>query len=260
MKKTYLIIALSLFVNLTYSSVVVTNGLTHIYSGMSGTQIQGEVILLNNSDIEQTVSFSLHEAIFSCTGDRTFSTTQSHLKSSLKWFDGSLMDKVLNPREQYTYKFIINIPKDQALRGTFWNMLMVDIEKPIKKEKLAQNIGLNTKMRYAIALITNVNSLDEVSLDFQKVDIDKTTGNKNLTIKIANQHSFIEGVKLSLEVYDSEGKNIFQKTTIRGLVFPGFCKDYIIDISDLPTGNYECLLVADSREKFVGTNISLAID
>jgi hypothetical protein len=30
-------------------------------------------------------------------------------------------------------------------------------------------------MRYAIALITNVNSLDEVSLDFQKVDIDKTT-------------------------------------------------------------------------------------
>ncbi len=260
MKKILLIIALCLFVNLTYSSVIVTNGLTHIYSGISGTQIQGEIILLNNSDEEQTVSFSLHEAIFSCTGDRTFSTTQSHLKSSLKWFDGSLMDKVLKSREQYSYKFIINIPKDQTLRGTFWNMLMVDIEKPIKKEKLAKNIGLNTKMRYAIALITNVNSLDEVSLDFQKVDIDKTTDNKNLIVKIANQNSFIEGVKLSLEVYDSEGENIFQKTTKRGLVFPGFCKDYTINISELPKGNYTCLLVADSREKFIGTNVSLAID
>ncbi|EIA09702.1 hypothetical protein [Flavobacterium frigoris] len=260
MKKIYLIIALSLFVNLTYSSVIVTNGLTHVYSGMSGTQIQGEIILLNNSDEEQTVFFSLNEAIFSCAENRTFSATQSHLKSSLKWFDGSLMDKVLSPKEKYTYKFTINIPKDQAIRGTFWNMLMIDIAKPIKKEKLAQNIGLNTKMRYAIALITNVNSLDEVSLDFQKIEIDKTTGNKNLTIKIANQHSFIEGVKLSLEVYDAEGKNIFQKTTIRGLVFPGFCKDYTIDISELPKGNYECLLVADSREKFVGTNVSLTID
>jgi hypothetical protein len=48
-------------VNLTYSSVIVTNGLTHIYSGISGTQIQGEIILLNNSDEEQTVSFSLHD-------------------------------------------------------------------------------------------------------------------------------------------------------------------------------------------------------
>jgi hypothetical protein len=247
-------------VNLTYSSVVVTNGLTHIYSGISGTQIQGEIILLNNSDEEQTVNFSLNDAIFSCTENRTFSTTQSHIKSSLKWFEGSLMDKVLNPREQYTYKFVINIPQDQALRGTFWSMLMVDIAKPIKREKLTQNIGLNTKMRYAIALITNVNSLDDVSLDFQKVDIDKTTGNKNLTIKIANQHLFIEGVKLSLEVYDDEGKNVFEKTTIRGLVFPGFCKDYIIDITELPKGNYTCLLVADSREKFVGTNVSLTID
>lgn len=260
MKKIHLLIALFLFVNLTYSSVVVTNGLTHIYSGISGTQIQGEVILLNSSNEQQTVSFSLHEAIFSCTGDRTFSTTQSHSKSSLNWFDGSLMDKILNPKEQYSYRFTINIPKDQALRGTFWNMLMIDIDKPIKKEKLAHNIGLNTKMRYAVALITNVNSLDEVNLDFQKVDIDKTTDNKNLVVKIANQNLFIEGVKLSLEVYDSEGKNIFQKTTIRGLVFPGFCKDYTINISELPKGNYTCLLVADSREKFVGTNVSLAID
>jgi hypothetical protein len=63
MKKNILIIVL-LLLNLTYSSVVVTNGLTHIYSGISGTQIQGEIILLNNSDEEQTVSFSLQEAIF----------------------------------------------------------------------------------------------------------------------------------------------------------------------------------------------------
>lgn len=60
MKKIFLNITLCLFVNLTYSSVIVTNGLTHIYSGISGTQIQGEIILLNNSDEEQTVSFILN--------------------------------------------------------------------------------------------------------------------------------------------------------------------------------------------------------
>jgi hypothetical protein len=37
-------------------------------------------------------------------------------------------------------------------------MLMID--KTYKKRKTAHNIGLNNKMRYAIALITNVNSLE----------------------------------------------------------------------------------------------------
>jgi hypothetical protein len=39
-------------------------------------------------------------------------------------------------------------------------------------------------MRYAIALITNVNSLDEVSLDFQKLLLEKKNRKQNLTIKI----------------------------------------------------------------------------
>lgn len=260
MKKNILIIALLLFVNMTYSSVVVINGLTHIYSGVSGDKMRGEIILLNTSNEEQRVSFDLNDALFSCTENRIFSNSQTHHQSSLEWFDGSLMDKVLDPKEKYVFRFSINIPKDQTLRGSYWTSIMIDVEKPIKKDKLSKNIGLNTKVRYAIGLLTNVNSYDEVKLDFEKMDVDKAGNNKNLKVKIANQNLFIEGVKLSLEVYDAEGKNILESSTDRNMVFPGFCKEYSIDISKLPKGNYECLLVADSREKFLGTNISLTID
>jgi hypothetical protein len=46
-------------------------------------------------------------------------------------------------------------------------MLMVDIESLLKRKTCSKHRS-EYKMRYAIALITNVNSLDEVSLDFQK--------------------------------------------------------------------------------------------
>ncbi|TDE05910.1 hypothetical protein [Flavobacterium sandaracinum] len=260
MKNITLTTAMLLFINITYSSVIVVNGLTHIYTGASGSQIQGEIILLNNSDEEQTLNFSLNDAIFSCTENRVFSNSVTHENSSLKWFDGSLMNKILLPKERYTYKFMINIPKDMTLRGTYWTMLMIDIDKPIKKEKLAKNIGLNTKVRYAIGLLTHVNAFADVNLDFNRIDVDKAEPNRNLKIKIENQNSFLEGVKLSLEVYDSTGEKVLESTTLRNMVFPGFCKDYVIDISTLPKGSYECLLVADTRGKFVGTNISLTID
>lgn len=260
MKKSILIVVLFFYANLSFSSVIVVNGLTHIYNGYSGNQIKGEIVLLNNSDVEQTVSFSLNDAIFSCTENRIFSSSQTHKNSSLNWFDGSLMNKTLSPKEKYTYQFVINIPKEESLRGTYWSILMLDVDKPIKKEKLSQNIGLNTKVRYAISMLTNVNTFTEVNLDFLKINLKKENNSKKLEIKIANQNVFIEGVKLLLEVYDADGKKVLESDTARNMIFPGFCKDYNVDLTTLPKGSYECLLVADSREKFVGTNVSLVID
>lgn len=260
MKKLTLIAVFLLSSNWTYASVIVVNGLTHIYNGVSGTQIKGEVVLLNNSNVDQTIHFSLNDAIFSCTENRIFSNSITHKNSSLSWFDGSLIDKTLSPKEKFTYQFVINVPNDATIRGTYWSMLMLDIDNPIRKEKIGNNIGLNTKIRYAIGLLTNVNTYTEVNIDFQKVDLKKDTSTKKLEIKINNLNQYVEGIKLSLEVYDANGKKIFESATLRNMVFPGFCKDYSIDLSTLENGQYECLLVADTREKFVGTNISLLID
>jgi hypothetical protein len=170
------------------------------------------------------------------------------------------MDLVLDPNEKYTYRFVINIPKNEKLKGSYWSAIMIDVDKPIKKDKISKTVNLDTKVRYAIGLLTNVNTYDEVSLDFQSIDIKKNETKKNLEIKIINNSLFIEGVKLTLEVYDSEGKNILETTTKRSMVFPSFCKDFKVDISELSPGNYECILVADSRDEFAGTNISLTID
>lgn len=255
------IILFTLLVNAMYSNIVILNGLTHVYTGSTGETITGEVILINSSDQEQRVTFELNEAIFSCTSNRIFIKDKFHQQSSSKWFSANLMDKLLAPREKYVYKFSIKIPNDKSLKGSFWSMLMVNVEKPIKEESLNTKIGLDTKIRYAIGLLTNVNAFDNINLDFSNINLkeDSNSPKKELEVKVLNESLFIEGVKLSLEIYDNKGIKIQETETDRNMVFPGFCRDFKFDVSVLPNGEYNCVLIADARREFVGTNISLSI-
>lgn len=256
------LITLFLIIVKSYSSVVVMNGLTHSYSGVSGDVITGEIILINSSDEEQRVTFELNDIIFSCTENRIFTSETTHSQSSIDWFNAELMDKTLRSKEKYIYRFTITIPKNQNLKGSFWSTLMVNVEKPIKEEALNAKVGLDTRIRYSVALLTDVNMKEEVNIDFKSIALNeaKTNGKRELDVKVYNESEFIEGVKLTLEVYNDDGEKIFESETDRNMAFPGFCRDYKVDLTSLAIGEYECVLIAESREKFIGANITLTID
>ncbi|QWX84014.1 hypothetical protein H0I23_16445 [Cellulophaga sp. HaHaR_3_176] len=260
--KTVCLIIFSLFsVYFSLANVSVVNGLTHVYSGASGDLITGEVILINYSSVEQRVKFKIGEAIYSCNESRIFSFDKTHEYSSSAWINSNVNERVLAPKEQYVLKFTIQIPKDEVLRGSFWSVLMVSVDNPIKEEMFKNEIGLNTKIQYAVGLITNVNTVDDVNIDFNEVKSNKALNDsKDLKISMKNNGLFSEAVTLTLEVYNQQGTKIKEYKSRRLLVFPSLCRDYQINISDLPKGEYECVLLADARESFIGTNVKLNID
>ena len=257
-----LTIAFIFFINTAaFSGVLIVNGLTHTYEGSSGDRVRGEIILQNTSNIDQLVTFDLNEAIFSCTAFRKFTKDISHERSSLAWFKGNLGDKVLAPNERFVYRFSIEIPEDATLKGSYWNMVMIQVEKPMQQQK-SNMVALNSKMQYAVGLMTNVNNIEDLDLNFKSIDFLPEAGlpSKNLSVNLENENLFVEDVKLLLEIYDASGTKIMEKTTVRNLIFPGFCQEFIIDLSALAAGNYQCMLIADSREEFVGANVNLNIE
>jgi hypothetical protein len=255
------ILLLSASINTTFASVTVLNGLTHMLSGNTGDELRGEVVLLNSTDEEQMVFFDINEALFSCELPRIFTQKNPHSRSSSEWFSGESMSITLAPREKYVYQFSINIPRGQVEDGSYWSMLMVTVENPIRQEDLNNSVGLDTKIRYGIGLLTHVGSFNSVDLGFGSVELstDSTHTQKALSVQIKNAGAFIEGVAMTLEIYDANGKKIKKITTKRNMVFPGFCKSYDINISELPAGEYQCLLLADSRDDFIGTNLPLIL-
>lgn len=261
--KTITITLLNLLfsIALLHANVIVVNGLTHTYSGVSGQTFQGEVVLVNPTEVDQRVLFSLSEAIYNCESGRAFVEDLDHKNSSTSWFDGSVLDKVLASKEKYIYKYSITIPYDATLKGSYWTTLMVDVDKPIREET-ANGIGLNTKMRYAIRLLTDVNVKEDVEIDFTNIELKLNTqkNKRELVVKMLNGTVFIENVKLTLEVYDAGGNRVLETETKRLAVFPEVCRDFIVDVSGLPDGNYQCIILANSREEFVGTNVDLTIE
>lgn len=259
--KLFTLIAFVFCFYFSYSNVIILNGLTHSFSGVSGQTFQGQIILANTSNEDQRVTFNLSEANYSCEGGRSFDENIPHKNSSTEWFEGATMDKVLAPKERYMFKFSITIPHDSELNGSYWTTLMVNVEKPIREETVG-NIGLDSQIRYAIRLLTDVNAKEEVNIDFEGVNLSLNSVNrkKQLEIKISNQTIFIENVRLSLEMYDAYGNMLLETETKRAKVFPEVCRDFIVDVSGLPIGTYQCVVMADSREEYVGTNLSLTID
>lgn len=253
---------LILLVNTMYANVIILNGLTHVYSGSSGNVISGEIILVNGSEEDQRVTFQLNDAIFSCTNNKYFTDEITHNQSSIEWFNGNLSDKILAPKETFKYRFSINIPKNDNLRGSFWSILKVNVDKPIMENTLrGSNVAIGSKVSYAVALLTHVNVFDEVNLDFNNVKLNQFTNSnkKELDINLINESSFVEAVKLTIEIFNKNGEKVYELFTKRNWVFPGLCKDFKIDVSELPEGDYECVLMAEARDEFVGTNLSLTI-
>ena len=225
-------------------------------------EINGEIILQNTTDKPQRIKFNLREAIYACSEDRVFSKTNAHAQSATSWFNSPNMEKELGANEKYTYRYTIDIPADENIKGSFWTVLMVSIENPIKEDIINKNIGIGTKIRYGVGLLTHVNELDDVNLNFQNINLNEgtSTKEKSLDVTIKNDGSFIERVALTLEVYDSHGNKVTELKTKSNLIFPNVCFNYTVDLSSLPPGKYECLLLADSREEFTGTNLTLSID
>ncbi|MFC4723262.1 hypothetical protein ACFO5O_13075 [Geojedonia litorea] len=247
-------------INFLHANVVVLNGLTHSYSGSAGQTFEGYILLANTSNEQQRVTFSLSEAIYSCEQERVIGNDIDHKNSSSSWFESSVTDVTLSPKQKYSFKYSITVPNDETLNGSYWTTLIVDLEKPIREEKV-NNIALGTKIRYAIRLLTDVNNKNEVAIDFKSINLKLNPVNqkKQLDVKILNESPFIENVKLSLEVYDAYGNKVLGTKTKRAIVFPEVCRDFSIDVSGLPVGEYQCIVLADSDEEYIGTNISLTI-
>lgn len=248
-----------IWTNSVCSSVIILNGLTHTHNAVPGEMIQGEIVIMNTSDSEQRITFRLNDVIFSCGNSRVFTADSTHIQSSKSWFRGSLMDRMLLPKEKYTYKYAIDVPATK-LDGSFWNALMIEVVNPIKEERLTAKIDLDTKIRYGIGLITNINRIYELEVEFDSVDLAKDESDHNvLIVNLFNPSNYVEGLKLSLEVYNSNGKKVFETTSKRPIVFPNMCMEFSLDLKDLGNGEYECILIADSREEYVGTNLSLTV-
>jgi len=258
--KSLLITFIVLFIsNLTLANVAVLNGLTHKHTASYGQIVEGEIILLNTSKNSQRVLFSLSDAFLSCDNETYFSNENTHPRSSKEWFKSEVAEKELAPNEKYVFKYSIEIPMDTSLNGSYWNLVMIEVEKPIKQQILQKKVGINSKIRYAVQLLTDINQDTDMAIDFTDISLNESNA-KTLQIKLKNNSEFIETTNIFLEVYNDKGEKIEVINSQLTNVFPGFCKTVLLNLSSLKSGDYKCIVLAKSNQQYIGANLNLNVN
>ncbi|WP_341227336.1 hypothetical protein [uncultured Arcticibacterium sp.] len=259
MKKIILLSVLLFSSTSLWAAVVILNGLTHVHSVSSGDKITGQVVLRNESEEAKRVIFYKQDFTAYCGEGNKYLDASKTGRSLGKWLSTTLDEKTLEPNEEYTLFYSIELPSSLE-KGSYWSVLMIEGADPVNKVQ-PNGISVNSVMRYAVQIIADNGTAETSGLlvsDLNMKDASETIKEMKVTVK--NNGEFSEKVRLYLEVYDEDGNKI---ETFRGLnrrIYPHMCSTYVLELKDLPKGTYESVLVMDNSKDLFASNITLDID
>lgn len=258
--KNLLIAFVLLFVHVSQANVVVLNGLTHVHTSSVGTEISGVIKLKNTKDTEQRVIIYFNNLFQPCDGATLLTSDATHNRSLIEWLRTNVNDKVLKGKEEYELLYTITVPNDVSLKGSFWGVLMIEVEKPIKEEETEYGVKLESKVRYGIQLIADIGPKEMVVLDFFDIKFENTTEGKSVLVVLENQGIFYAQPTIILEVFSTDGDSVKKIEVKFKKIYPSFCKGFSLDISGLDKGNYKAVVVADYGEDMFAVDLDLTID
>lgn len=254
--KKLLILALFVIFQYTNANVIILNGLTHTHETESGKLVTGVIKLKNTKESEQRVIIYFNDLFQHCGEKTKLTNDQTHSRSLKEWLSTEVDEYVLKPKEEYELIYNINIPENVDLTGSYWGVLMVEIEKPIKEDNLEYSVKLESKVRYGIQIIADVNSKTICELDFNNIQILKTDEGANaIEIEVKNLGNFYVQPTVVLDLFNEEGVKQKKLEVKFKKIYPGQCKLFTLDISEIPKGKYNGVIVADYGEDMYAIDI-----
>ncbi len=146
----------------TYATVVISNGLTHIHEGAQGRKIRGTIEVKNIGELPEKIIVSKQDLLKYCDPQSPDNIAPlNHDRSLNNWVELNVLEKELAPGEEFSVLYDITVPANEALEGSYWTMIIVEISRPIKRNQMDHGFMIDSKIRYGIQVITNIgNNLD----------------------------------------------------------------------------------------------------
>lgn len=108
-------------------------------------------------------------------------------------------------------------------------------------------VGLVTKVRYAVQVATNVAGEAKRSVQFARPGLSsKPDGDRELAFDIINDGGIAFAPAISVELYSDAGAAMGTFESTRELTYPGNSLRAIFDLGAIPAGNYQALVLVNA--------------
>lgn len=243
------------------ASVVILNGLTHFHTlTNTDTRVQGTVRIKNESDKDSRILIYSQDLLPECGKPALYAETGSHSRSLGNGLKTNVDEKVIGANEEYELRYTIEKVKEGSEPGTYWEMIMVEVAEPVRDE-LKKGVQINSKVRYAIQIIVNIGDFEGPVLSFENISFEKVSARQSfLKVLLKNNSTFGSRTQVVLEIYDKKGDKLKTSEPSTRMVYPGYCNIFEIPVNDLPSGKYDCVIIADTGKDLFGSNISVEVE
>lgn len=209
-------------------------------------------------------------------------------RSNANWisFNPSLL--VIPPKEKAVVSYILKVPSDNSLKGTYWSMLMIeeiigDDSSTVQTTDFKVNI--QQVMRYGIQLVSNIgdSGIRDLKILDQKLfsvpanddnnnqkENDENDNNENNEEKREEEYALqldIENIGERLlrpiawvELYDQQGSFVGKYKGGKFIIFPGNSVRYKINLNNLLSQKYKALVILDNGDENIwGSQFTLSL-
>ncbi|TET45572.1 hypothetical protein E3J62_07375 [candidate division TA06 bacterium] len=232
------------------AGLTVVGGLTHVKDAALGESYRGIIFVTNKGETALEAKIHQTDYLFFCNGKNIYGEPGGIRRSNANWIEFSPRRLLIPPKSISQVNYTVKVPYGRALVGTYWSMLMLE-EIPkgsfeaIKRERDKSQVGIRMVLRYGIQMITNIGDTGVRKLKFLKTKVVSEHRKKFLQVDIENVGERWLRALLWVELYDIRGSYVgrFEGGKLR--VYPGTSVRYEVDLSHVPKGKYDALIVAD---------------
>lgn len=215
-----------------------------------GERYTGEIRLRNQGSDPKPVRIYQTDYFFQADGTNQFPAAGSHPRSNGEWITVSPTDLVVPGGEEMDVTYEVTVPAHLDLAGTYWSMIMVEPTEAITdapEDPDRPAIGVRTTVRFGIQIATHVGGEAEhrLRLGDPRVTIGDD-GGRHLRFELVNEGDVGYRPNVSVEMYDEMGTLVATLEAQRGLIYPGTSALQRFDLSELPRGAYEAVVVVDT--------------
>ncbi|CAG36692.1 hypothetical protein [Desulfotalea psychrophila] len=252
--------------SLGMARVSIPSGLTYEKDAQVGGSYRGSIQLLNPGEDPQEVKVYQSDYLFYADGSNSYGEPGKDVRSNADWISFSPRRLIIPAGGSVQVAYIVDVPSDQVLTGTYWSLLLVEGISASSPEagngaKGVISVGIQQIMRYGLQMITNIGNTGTHSLKFVKTKILKTDGKRILQIDLENTGERWLRPILWTELYDEKNNSVgkFEGEQLR--IYPTTSARFKIDLSQVPKGTYKALVVADAGgDDMFGANYTLKFD
>lgn len=234
------------------AGIIVIGSLARTATVQPGGTFEGVIFVKNMDSQSADVRLSQVDYLFQADGSNDYGTPGQSPRSNADWMSVTPSRLRIAPGETVPVRYKGRAPADSKLNGTYWSMIIVEpTTEPVitpegKVDQVA--IGLQTKIRFAVQIVTEIGQTGRRSLTVQGKRLVQEEAKRALELDIANDGERLLIPAMTLELFNAEGHSLGRFDAGRTRIYPGCSARAKFNLTTVPVGKYTAMLLLDNGD------------